>query len=70
MGRKTQKGEKRTAAYEDGTTGGVWIGAEITDDVKEFVMAMDRYKREHRRPFPTWSEVLEVAKSLGYKKAT
>ena len=22
--------------------------------------AMERYKRENRRPFPTWSEVLEV----------
>ena len=25
---------------------------------------MDRYKRENRRPFPTWSEVLEVMRSL------
>jgi hypothetical protein len=48
----------------------VWIGAEITDDVAEFVMAMDRYKREAGRPFPTWSEALEVAKSLGYRKVT
>lgn len=47
---------------------GVWIGSEITDDVKEFVMAMDRYKREAGRPFPTWSEALQVAKSLGYRK--
>jgi len=30
--------------------------------------AMDRYKRENRRPFPTWSEVLEVLRSLGYRK--
>jgi hypothetical protein len=33
-----------------------------------FMNAMDRYKRENRRPFPTWSEVLEVLKSLGYEK--
>jgi len=30
--------------------------------------AMERYKRENRRPFPTWSEVLEVLSSLGYRK--
>jgi hypothetical protein len=30
--------------------------------------AMDQYKRANRRPFPTWSEVLEVLHSLGYRK--
>ena len=34
----------------------------------EFMKAMDRYKRENRRPFPTWSEVLEVLRSLGYRR--
>lgn len=37
-------------------------------DEVEFMMAMERYKREHRRPYPTCAEVLQVAKSLGYKK--
>ena len=30
--------------------------------------AMDQYKRENRRPFPTWSEVLEVLRAMGYRK--
>ena len=30
--------------------------------------AMDQYKRDNRRPFPTWSEVLEVLRALGYRK--
>ena len=30
--------------------------------------AMDLYKRANRRPFPTWSEVLEVLRSLGYRR--
>lgn len=38
------------------------------DDEREFLMAMDRYKREKNRPFPGWSEVLGVIKELGYKK--
>ena len=29
---------------------------------------MDRYKRDNRRPFPTWSEVLEVLRAMGYRK--
>ena len=34
----------------------------------EFMTAMDHYRRESGRPFPTWSEVLEVLQSLGYEK--
>jgi hypothetical protein len=38
-----------------------------TDEI-EFMRAMDLYKRANRRPFPTWSEVLEVLRALGYRK--
>lgn len=41
---------------------------DYSDDEAEFMKAMDRYKRENRRPFPTWSEVLEVLRSLGYRR--
>jgi hypothetical protein len=41
---------------------------DYNDDETDFMKAMDRYKRENRRPFPTWSEVLEVLGSLGYRK--
>ena len=34
----------------------------------EFMRAMDDYKRKSGRPFPTWSEVLEVLISMGYRK--
>ncbi len=36
----------------------------------EFMSAMDNYKRNSGRMFPTCSEVLEVIKSLGYEKST
>jgi len=39
-----------------------------TVDEVAFVMAMDVYKRENRRPFPTWSEALRVLVALGYTK--
>src|SRR5882724_5857475 len=41
---------------------------DYNDDEIAFMKAMDQYKRANRRPFPTWSEVLEVLRSLGYRK--
>ncbi len=41
---------------------------EYSNEEIEFMKAMDQYKRENRRPFPTWSEVLEVLSALGYRK--
>ena len=42
--------------------------AEMPQDVLEFIQAIDDYKRLHNRPFPNWSEVLDVLKTLGYEK--
>lgn len=33
-----------------------------------FLKAIDAYKRVNNRPYPTWSEVLEVIRKLGYRK--
>src|SRR5262245_14101606 len=41
---------------------------DYSDDEILFMRAMDQYKRDNRRPFPTWSEVLEVLHALGYRK--
>lgn len=41
---------------------------DYSDEETDFMKAMDRYKRDNRRPFPTWSEVLEVLRALGYRK--
>jgi hypothetical protein len=41
---------------------------QMTDEQFEFLMAIDEYKRKNARPFPTWTEVLEVIKALGYRK--
>lgn len=40
----------------------------MSDEQFEFLMAIDQYKRQNARPFPTWTEVLEVIKALGYRK--
>lgn len=41
---------------------------QMSDEQLEFLMAIDEYKRKNTRPFPTWTEVLEVIKALGYRK--
>lgn len=33
-----------------------------------FVAAIDAFKRANRKTFPTWTEVLEVIRRLGYRK--
>ena len=60
--RREEKGERRRQI--DPTT----CERDYTNDEIEFMKAMDQYKRENRRPFPTWSEVLEVMRALGYRK--
>jgi hypothetical protein len=50
--------EERRAAEE----------GEMTDEQFEFLMAIDQYKRANQKPFPTWTEVLEIARAMGYRK--
>ena len=41
---------------------------EITPEAQEFGNAIDKYKRDNRRPFPMWSEILEIVIALGYRR--
>lgn len=41
---------------------------EMSEEVLEFVRAIDDFKRKNNKPFPTWSEVLDIVKELGYRK--
>ena len=60
--RRTVQGERRRQI--DPTT----CERDYSNEEIEFMKSMDQYKRENRRPFPTWSEVLEVLRALGYRK--
>jgi hypothetical protein len=42
--------------------------AEVDAEVLEFIAAIDRFKLENGRPFPSWSEVLLVVRQLGYRR--
>jgi len=41
---------------------------QMSDEQFDFLMAIDEYKRKNARPFPTWTEILDVIKALGYRK--
>ena len=41
---------------------------EMSSEQFLFVSAIDAFKRVNNRPFPTWTEVLEVIRKLGYRK--
>jgi hypothetical protein len=48
--------------------GGPTKPEEMSPEVLEFIQAMDDYRVRHGRPFPSWSEVLDVLMRLGYRK--
>ena len=41
---------------------------EMNAEQFEFVMAIETYKKVNKRMYPTWTEVLEVVRQLGYRK--
>ena len=41
---------------------------EMTDEQFEFCMAIETYKKVNKKMYPTWTEVLEVVRQLGYRK--
>ena len=41
---------------------------QMSDEQFEFLKAIEEYKRQNNRQFPTWTEVLEIIKALGYQR--
>ena len=41
---------------------------EMNTEQFEFIMAIETYKKVNKRIYPTWTEVLEVLRQLGYRK--
>ena len=41
---------------------------EMTREQFMFIQAIDAFKKANDKPFPTWTEVLEVMRKVGYRK--
>ena len=59
-------GEAR--AGEEPTTEETLKKARCPRSSSNFLMAIEEYKQYNSRPFPTWTEVLEIIKAIGYRK--
>jgi uncharacterized protein (UPF0335 family) len=60
MPRKTTK-TTRTERISQFTT-------PVDDETLDFIQAIERFKSERNRAFPSWTDVLQVLKGLGYEK--
>ncbi|HET6203739.1 MAG TPA: hypothetical protein VFI25_13165 [Planctomycetota bacterium] len=74
MGRPRKRAKKDVAPPTRATTLLLDQEAETSEaedqseEVLEFIRAIDEYRRMKGRPFPTWTEVLGILRSLGYRK--
>ncbi len=62
--RRRGPGRRRTDFMKSAEEG------EMTPEQFLFIKAIDAYKRVNHRPFPTWTEVLEIIRKLGYRKTS
>ena len=60
--RRRGPGRRRTDFMKSAEEG------EMTQEQFMFVMAIDAFKRVNGKTFPTWTDVLEVIRKLGYRK--
>ncbi len=40
----------------------------MSDEELDFIKAVNEYKQRYNKPFPTWSEILHILKSIGYER--
>ena len=62
LDRRRGPGRRRTEERRSAEEG------EMTDEQFDFIMAINEYKRANKRPFPSWTEVLDIIRALGYRK--
>ena len=41
---------------------------EMSEEQFQFLLAIDTFKKTNSKTFPTWTDVLEIARLLGYRK--
>jgi hypothetical protein len=62
LDRRRGPGRRRTDYRKDAEEG------HMNEEQLAFILAVDEYKRVNNRPFPTWTEVLDLLLFLGYRK--
>ena len=49
----------------DGKTAGSY---DLDAETMEFILAVNEFKAASGKPFPTWSEILQIVRALGYTR--
>jgi hypothetical protein len=62
LDRRRGPGRRRTDYRREAEDG------HMNEEQLAFIMAMEEYKTANNVPFPTWTDVLDVALYLGYRK--
>ncbi|MCP4376553.1 MAG: hypothetical protein GY794_10330 [bacterium] len=62
LNRRRGPGRRRSDARRSAEEG------EMNEEQFDFLKAINEYKQLNKRPFPTWTEVLDVIHALGYRK--
>ncbi len=62
LDRRRGPGRRRTDYRRDAEEG------HMNEEQLEFIKAVDEYKRVNHRPFPSWTEILDLVLYLGYRK--
>ena len=62
LGRRRGPGRRRTDFTKSAEEG------EMTTEQFLFIMAIEAFKKGNGKMFPTWTDVLEVIRKLGYRK--
>jgi hypothetical protein len=75
MPKKTDTQLKASAAASKGWASGRRRGVDpattdriYTDEEREFLCAVERWKKQNSTPLPTMAEVFAIARALGYRK--
>lgn len=55
-------GQRSTGDYD-------FPGCDYTAEEIDFMLALDKWKRENNKPYPTCRDVLGVLKGIGYRKS-
>ena len=62
LNRRRGPGRRRSDARRSAEEG------EMNAEQFDFLMAINEYKSLNKRPFPTWTEVLDIIHAVGYRK--
>ncbi len=62
LDRRRGPGRRRSDARKAAEEG------EMTEEQFDFILAIEEYKKVNNRPFPSWTEILDIIKAIGYRK--